>query len=53
MISTDYYKDDYTFELNKIAGGWYARNVSQQKAKVIDKALAAKIGEMIDVKIRV
>jgi hypothetical protein len=52
MIYTVYYKGDYQFEMKKIYGGWYAKSVRQEKIKLIDETLVARVGEMIDAKIR-
>jgi hypothetical protein len=52
-IYTVYYKGDYQFEIKKIMGGWHAWSVREEKNKVIDESLAAKIGDMIDARIRV
>jgi hypothetical protein len=51
-IYTVYYKGDYQFEMKKIYGGWYARSVRMEKNKVIDNDLVARIGQMIDAKIK-
>lgn len=51
-IYTVYYKGDYQFEMKKIYGGWFARSVRQEKNKIIDETLVAKIGEMIDARMR-
>jgi hypothetical protein len=51
-IYTVYYKGDYQFEMKKIYGGWFARSVRPEKNKIIDEALVARIGAMIDTKIR-
>lgn len=53
VIYTVYYKGDYQFEMKKKYGGWYAKTVRQEKDKVIDEQLVAKIGEMIDARFRV
>jgi hypothetical protein len=52
-IYTVYYKGEYQFEMKKIYGAWYAWSVRPEKNKNIDDALVAKIGVMIETKIRV
>lgn len=51
-IYTVYYKGSYQFEMKKVFGAWYARSVRSQNNKVIDDGLVAKIGGVIDAKIR-
>ncbi len=52
MLYTVYYKGDYQFEMKKIDGGWQARTVRQANNCSIDEQLVAKIGKMIDTRIR-
>jgi len=52
VIYTVYFKGDYQFEMKKKQGGWSAKTVRQLKNHSIDEELVAKIGQVIDAKIR-
>lgn len=47
-----YYNGDYRFEIKKNCGAWEAKTVRHLNPEVIDDKLVAKIGWMIDEKIR-
>ena len=51
-VYTIYYHGDYRFEIKKIRGSWHAKTVRQINPEIIDERLVAKIGEMIDAKIK-
>lgn len=51
-IYTVYYKGEYQFEMKKIYGAWYGWSVRPEKNKKIEDALVAKIGAIIETKIR-
>jgi hypothetical protein len=49
---TVYYNGDYRFEMKKVAGAWRAKTVRHHNPVVIDENLVAKIGQIIDEKIK-
>ena len=47
-----YYNGDYRFEMKKVAGAWTAKTVRHHNPEIIDKDLVARIGHLIDKKIK-